>query len=327
MSDKKNKPPKPFLSVILPAYNRRATIPRAIESIIAQGIEKLEILVADDASIDDTATVAASIDKRVQIFRLAHNSGPAAARNLAMRNAKGAYLAFLDSDDEWLPQKIDAQIAFLEENSQVGLCAVSHFFSNGNGLIVEKIVQNPPDWRRELHSAQPFHGASTPVVPRWVLQTVGFQDESLRVLEDWDWCLRIAQQHPIHVLQKPLAKIYENRPTNPELTWACTEKFLFKHRKDFLSYGKAHARRVQSQHWENAGRNQFFHGNFAEGLQAFFRSFFLAPNRNPLLLFAIVLALVDRLLHSRFLVRLLAARSGLTHIPALEKIDSKVFYG
>lgn len=321
MSDKKNKPPEPFLSVILPAYNRSATIPRAIKSILAQGIDNLEILVADDASTDDTATVAASIDKRVQIFSLSRNSGAAAARNLAMRNATGAYLAFLDSDDEWLPQKIDAQIAFLEKNPQVGLCAVSHFFVAGNGKITERIIQNPSNWRRELHSAQRFHGASTPVVPRWVLQTVGFQDESLRVLEDWDWCLRIAQHHPIHVLPKPLAKIYENRPTNPELTWACTEKFLLKHQNDFLSFGKAHARRVQSQHWENAGRNQFFHGNSSAGLQAFIRSFLLAPNRNPLLLFAILLALADRFLHTQFLVRLLAARSGLTHIPALQKKD------
>ncbi|MCS7009438.1 MAG: glycosyltransferase, partial [Chthoniobacterales bacterium] len=217
------------MSVILPAYNRRATIERAIRSVFEQGLENIEILVADDASTDGTAEVAARMDSRVCVLRLPENSGPASARNVALQRATGKYVAFLDSDDEWLSGKLDRQIGFLERNSRFGLCATSCKFILSDGRTIERIVKNSTDWRRVLHSSQPFHGASTTVAPRWILKTVGYQDESLRVLEDWDWCLRIAIHHPIHVIEEPLANIYENQPTNPFLTFEATRRFLKKH--------------------------------------------------------------------------------------------------
>ena len=143
-----------------------------------------------------------------------------------------------------------------------------------------------------------------------MLETVGPQDESLRVLEDWDWMLRISQRHRLHVLPEPLALIHENSPSNADFTRASTERFLAKHDAAFLSVGEAHRRRVISQHWENAARCFFRHSRNSEGMRCLWTSLQSTPLRNPALVLAFPVAAMDGLLHTRFLRRLLAARSG-----------------
>jgi hypothetical protein len=219
-------------------------------------------------------------------------------------------LAFLDSDDEWLPGKLAAQLEYLEKHSEVAACATSHFYELRDGRRREVIVENPLDWSVRLQSGQPFHGASTPVVRRSVLESVGLQDESLRVLEDWDWMLRIAQKHRIHVLAETLALIHENSPSNADFTLLSTERFLAKHDKAFSSGGAAHRRNVISQHWENAARCFFRHSRNREGLSCVWRSLAFAPARNPALVSVLPFACIDGLIGSQLLRRVLRARGG-----------------
>ena len=120
------------------------------------------------------------------------------------------------------------------------------------------------------------------MVRREVLDDVGYQDEDLRILEDWDWMLRISQKHRIEVLDEPLAVIHENNPSPPDRMRDSTVMFLAKHDADFRRYGAAHRRAVISQQWENSAFNMFEHGRPGEGLRLLARSLrHHAPLRNP----------------------------------------------
>ena len=118
-------PTSPSVTVITPAYNAAARIGETIRSVQAQSIEDWEMLIADDCSQDETAAVvedAARADPRITLIRCATNGGSGAARNAALSQAQGRYVAFLDSDDLWLPEKLARQIAFMQDAG----CAISY---------------------------------------------------------------------------------------------------------------------------------------------------------------------------------------------------------
>jgi glycosyltransferase involved in cell wall biosynthesis len=124
----------PRLSIIIPAYNRAHCIGRALDSVRQQGLENFEIVLGDDASTDGTIEAVRRIFPDAKMAGLAVNSGAAAARNAAMQLATGEFLAFLDSDVEWLPWKLGAQLEFLRENPDVALCTTSHIFCRRDGF-------------------------------------------------------------------------------------------------------------------------------------------------------------------------------------------------
>lgn len=118
--------PTPQVSVILPAYNAEAFLVRAVRSVRNQSFVDWELLIVDDGSADGTAWLArveAEGDPRIFIYSQQRNMGAAAARNLALDHARGRYIAFIDADDEWLPQKLEAQLAHLQETgASFGYC-------------------------------------------------------------------------------------------------------------------------------------------------------------------------------------------------------------
>lgn len=106
-----------LISIIMPAYNCASFIREAVDSVLAQTYSNWELIIVDDCSTDDTAEVIDSYDdSRIQYLRNAQNMGAAMTRNEALNVAKGRYIAFLDSDDIWMPSKLDRQIAFMEQN-------------------------------------------------------------------------------------------------------------------------------------------------------------------------------------------------------------------
>ena len=209
-----------------------------------------------------------------------------------------------------IPGKLERQLAYLHDHPECAVCATGHLLEHKEGGFSDFPGRNPADWRRALHSAQSFHGASTPLVRRSVLESVGFQDEELRVLEDWDWMLRISQRHPIHVLPEMLTVIHENAPSDPDHTVRSMKYFLQKHQEEFLRYGAAHARKVISQHEENTARTLFLHGRSGEGSAMLWKSWKHAPFRNPALLAAFPLAALDAAAGTGLLPKVLAHRSG-----------------
>lgn len=106
----------PLVSIVMPAYNAAKTIGQSIESVQAQVLTDWELLVVDDCSFDETCSIVrgyASSDKRINLISQSANGGPARARNVALRVAQGRYIAFLDSDDCWLPKKLERQVDFM----------------------------------------------------------------------------------------------------------------------------------------------------------------------------------------------------------------------
>lgn len=146
---------KDFVSVIMPAYNSGDYIEAAIDSVLNQTYRNLELIIYDDASSDDTfltAQKASERDSRIKIFKGKTNCGVAAARNNAIKEAKGQYLAFLDSDDLWKPEKLELQIKHMIE-TQCALCYSSYAFINSKGKFLNKktaVIKENADYRSLL---------------------------------------------------------------------------------------------------------------------------------------------------------------------------------
>lgn len=186
----------PLVSVILPVHNRAETILRAVDSVLAQSHAQLELLVVDDASTDGTRAALATVaDPRLRVLTLAQNGGPAVARNQGIKQARGEWLAFQDSDDEWLPHKLQAQLAVAGDASLV-LCPYALPGPAGPRRIEARMARAGGDIRHDLLDGWPI------ITPTWLLRRdlpegLPQFDESLRCLEDWDLILRLGRQRRI----------------------------------------------------------------------------------------------------------------------------------
>src|SRR6185369_15345215 len=129
---------KPSVSIITPAYNAALLIPQTIESAQSQTFRDWEMLIVDDCSTDDTCAVVeryAVSDPRIHLLRQPENGGTARARNAALKAASGRYIAFLDSDDKWLPEKLEHQLAFMAENGAAFSYTQYRRFSEESGYL------------------------------------------------------------------------------------------------------------------------------------------------------------------------------------------------
>ena len=129
----------PLVSIVMPAYNSQSYIRSAIDSVLAQTFKGWELLVIDDSSIDNTAEyVRAYSDRRIRYLKNAQNLGVAETRNKAIEIARGKYIAFLDSDDVWLPYKLAAQVELLEQGAVI--CYGSYARMSSDGRLLNKVI-------------------------------------------------------------------------------------------------------------------------------------------------------------------------------------------
>jgi glycosyltransferase involved in cell wall biosynthesis len=202
--------PSPEVSVIIPTWNRRDLIVRAIDSVLAQTRPVAEVIVVDDGSTDGTGEILAQrYDDRI-IYVHQVNAGVSAARNRGLALARGRYLALLDSDDAWLPEKTARQIALLEADPSLGmvLCDVRREDRDGRLIdLFERRRQIPTDGPALRWVLQdPALAPVSALFRREVYETVGGFDESLRTAEDLDFHLRVAARWPIGVVPEALAR-------------------------------------------------------------------------------------------------------------------------
>lgn len=183
---------------------------RAIETVLAQTRVVEEIVVIDDGSTDGTGhALQARFGDRIRYVWQA-NAGVSAARNHGMRIAQGRYFALLDSDDEWLPDKTQVQVEWLEARPDYGMvvCDVQRVDRDGAAIDVfhrrEVIRQDGQVLRYIIHN--PALAPASAILRREVFEDVGGFDESLRTAEDIDFHLRIAQRWPIGVVEQPLVR-------------------------------------------------------------------------------------------------------------------------
>lgn len=251
----------PSISVVIPAYNREATVLTAIRSVLWQTLPPTEVIVVDDGSTDGTAAVVEALgDPKVRLVRQA-NGGAAAARNTGIREARCEWVAFQDSDDEWLATRLERQFAARAADPApadvlyCGMFIAGTLGDRGTGAGRCKVAYHPdpsiqtvsgellrPLLHRNLISTQ------TLVARRQTLHAVGLFDEGMRALEDWDLAIRLAQLGPIGFVDEPLVvqRFSANSITRNVAKHVDTWIYLLeKHAPLFASEPEAHARQLQ----------------------------------------------------------------------------------
>lgn len=183
------------ISVIIPVWNRAREVCRAIDSALAQTLAPLEVLVIDDGSTDDTAQALARYGERIRVLRQS-NQGVAAARNTGIANARGELLAFLDSDDAWLPRKLELQAARIEADPELGLVHCGGDFE-GIGTRLDGLEGTVAEEMLRLDRSVIVSPGSSLLVPKRIADEVRGFDARMGVSEDWDFCYRIARRHRI----------------------------------------------------------------------------------------------------------------------------------
>ena len=194
------------VSVIVPTHNRAHTIRRCLDSALGQTISPYEVIVVDDASTDDSTSVVKSIsDERLRLITMPSNKGAQAARNVGIKNAKGDYIAFLDSDDEWVPEKLEWQI---KEIARMEKPCVVHgagwiyrdqektreifHIPKLNGFVYKELLTHPGPLYPCLF------------VPKKNLTEIGFLDENTPSYQEWDISIALARKLDFVFIDKPL---------------------------------------------------------------------------------------------------------------------------
>jgi GT2 family glycosyltransferase len=190
----------PTVSVIIPTYNRWPWVGEAIESVLAQKFADYELIVVDDGSSDETSRQLSRFGSRIKVFGQT-NRGVSAARNLGVRHARGRFLAFLDSDDLWLPSKLQIQTTFLADNPDIQICQTDEIWIRNGIRVNPKAKHRKPSGDIFLPSLELcLVSPSAVMLTRELFERAGGFDESFPVCEDYDLWLRIAVDHPVPLI-------------------------------------------------------------------------------------------------------------------------------
>lgn len=232
------------VSVVIPTYNRASYLPEAIESVLGQTYNDIEIIVVDDGSNDDTREILTHYRDRIRYIYI-DNGGPARARNVGMREATGKYIAFLDSDDQYYPFKIEIQAGFLDKHKDVGLVCTEFSAFSDKGILdefhlkkyhraafldTEATYENIyskrismadaglslREWEDKLiyvgnvferYYDELIISTNTVMFRKDLLKTVGLQHEPYWLFEDYEFVLRIAKSHKVAFIDVPTYKL------------------------------------------------------------------------------------------------------------------------
>jgi len=195
----------PLVSVIIPAFNRTKTIDIALKSVIEQDFSSWEVIVVDDGSTDNTAEVVMRLmseECRVHLIRHEKNKGAQAARNTGIRNARGEWIAFLDSDDQWLPHSLEARLEACQ-NGRVKVVHSECYVIREDRDMKPFGVPPMAGWiyRDVLSSPGPMFQSL--LVARETLNRIGYLDERIVAYQEWDTAIRLAKHYPFAFVTEP----------------------------------------------------------------------------------------------------------------------------
>ncbi|MGD8894277.1 MAG: glycosyltransferase [Desulfobacterales bacterium] len=200
--EKKQK--KPRVSVIIPTYNRGWIIREAIDSVMVQDYRDFELIVVDDGSTDNTPDILDSFRDEIRVLRQ-ENQGVSAARNRGLAAASGRFIAFLDSDDLWLPQKLLRQVEFFNKNPDAQICQTEEtWIRKGVRVNPKKRHKKPRGMIFEPSLALCLVSPSAVMIRASLFEKVGGFDETLPACEDYDLWLRISSRYPVYLIDTPL---------------------------------------------------------------------------------------------------------------------------
>lgn len=206
-------------SVVIPTFNRVCYLRDALDSITAQSCGDYEIIVVDDGSTDGTAEMVSAHPAGVRLIRQ-QNSGPAAARNSGIMNARGEFIAFLDSDDLWHREKLARQLAFFRANPAIGLVATAYETTGGQGEARDEVFLSERDLRTDRRRlAKNIFATSSVMVKRSCFDSAGLFNEQLRFAEDWDMWLRILDRYDYGYLPEVLLRYRYHGANTTAASW------------------------------------------------------------------------------------------------------------
>jgi len=197
-----------LISLIIPTFNRQASLKRALDSVLQQSLLPDEIIVVDDGSTDATATMLETEFPKIH-YIYQDNQGVSAARNKGIRHAKGEWIALLDSDDTWLSKKLETQIKALQQAPEIKLCHTEEIWIR-NGVRVNAMNKYKKTGGWIFTHCLPLCAISpsSALIHRSVFDDVGLFDENLPACEDYDLWLRISAKYPVLFLEQALIKKY-----------------------------------------------------------------------------------------------------------------------
>lgn len=284
---------KPKMSVVIPVYNRANLVLQAVDSVLGQTFINFELIIVDDGSTEPLSLPNA--DERIRVIRLAVNRGAAAARNSGFRAARGEYIALLDSDDAWLPEKLAQQVDLLENNSSAQAC-VTGYYLHKQGEVDRKVLPpRPRSWLKHLLIGSALGAGSTLVFRRRCLEEIGYLDESLPRYEEWDWLIEFVKMYPLFTLNRPLARVQKAGRPRALVIEESALRFVAKHDADFRHFG-FYGQRARAKRWLEVAECYFAEGNHAKGRYYLWRTL----RQNPFQLPTMYLSILDSLLGTSF---------------------------
>jgi glycosyltransferase involved in cell wall biosynthesis len=265
----------PTVSVVTPTYNRADRISRAIESVLAQTYEDWEHLIVDDASTDDTRSVVENYDDdRIRYFRHETNRRQAAARNTAIEAADGEFVAFIDSDDEWRPTKLEKQVVWIEDRDEewVGV------YTDGTTLRSSRVKaalaslfpyeirkEGSEELVRDILTMRGNISAGSSLLARTsTVRAIDGFDESLPRHEDLDFTLRLLEEGKLGYIDEELFVVHESSDPSADVMAESKRQYLANH-ADTINELEAQGYPVRRYHDFHLARCFFTGGRFREG--------------------------------------------------------------
>lgn len=205
---------EPLVSVIIPVYNRESTILRSLNSVLRQTYYNIEVIIVDDCSTDNTIQVIETcMDDRVELVRLPSNCGANTARNRGIEQASGLFIAFQDSDDEWMANKLEKQVRYMLETGVAASYCPYILYGYNKCLIIpsEYLDHNycEFDIKNSLKKCN-IIGTPTLIVKKEVFSVIGMFDEEMERLQDYELVIRLSQKYKIGYIDEPLVKAFRS---------------------------------------------------------------------------------------------------------------------
>jgi glycosyltransferase involved in cell wall biosynthesis len=267
------------VSVIIPTYNRAKFIQSAINSVLNQTFQDYEIIIVDDGSIDNTESIVKRFScENIKYIRHNGNKGEAESRNTGVKNSKTELIAFLDDDDEWLPEKLQAQIELMNQfGKQVG-CIYTGFIEidTDNGSILGKSVpQKRGDIYDDLLIENCVYTPSTVLVRSECFKNVGLFDTNIKFGTDYDMWIRISREYQFECIRDPLVKynVHQSRLSGDY------EKFIEGQETILRKYGEilSKHKKAKSRHLFELGLAYCETDRASKGRKALMKAIYLYP--------------------------------------------------
>lgn len=203
------------VSAVITTHNRCTLMKKALESVLDQTYKNIECIIVNDNSTDGTKEYLSTInDKRVKVINIGsgETKGGNYARNRGIDASQGKYIAFLDDDDVWIPEKIEKQVKCFENNEKLGMVYCGHYDRYPDGKYIH--TQLPSDNMRGNMEEEIFANmictSSMMMIPKDVLVNVGMFDENVKYWQDYDLCIRICKKYPVDFVAEPLMILQHN---------------------------------------------------------------------------------------------------------------------